>query len=115
MTTMVSIDEVTATDQSIATELKLENRIEQTARKEVFITIKDHKPNFLNNPTLRLINPTKPEIGKINKQTLEKANLPLRTATNATLYRNTIELINWFKKIENKHNYSFISFNIFDF
>ena len=32
-----------------------------------FITLKDHKDNFTNRPTTRLINPSKNEIGWINK------------------------------------------------
>ena len=32
-----------------------------------FITLKDHKDNFTNRPTTRLINPSKNEIGCINK------------------------------------------------
>ena len=55
-----------------ATKLELDDRIDVTAQKQAFITLKDHKPNFRNNPTCRLINPTKPEIGKISKQILEK-------------------------------------------
>ena len=32
-----------------------------------FTTLKDHKDNFTNRPTTRLINPSKNEIGWINK------------------------------------------------
>ena len=35
--------------KSIATNLELDNRIEQYSNKSAFITIKDHKPNFSNN------------------------------------------------------------------
>ena len=48
--------------------LKIDNRVETLAPKESFITLKDHKDNFQNNPTCRLINPTKPELGKVSKQ-----------------------------------------------
>ncbi len=51
----------------ITEKLGLDDRIETRAKKEPFITIKDHKPNFNTNPKYRLIKPTKAEIGK-NKQ-----------------------------------------------
>lgn len=35
---------------------------------KTLITLKDHKPNFKNNPTCRLINPAKSEMGRISKQ-----------------------------------------------
>ena len=34
--------------KEIATKLNLFNRINVTAEREVFITLKDHKPNFKN-------------------------------------------------------------------
>ncbi|XP_067951745.1 uncharacterized protein [Watersipora subatra] len=110
-----TINKITANDQQIAQQLELDDRIEQTARRDAFITIKDHKPNFPNNPTHRLINPTKPELGKVSKHILEKINKTLRTKTHATLWRNTTEVIDWFKNIANKQNYSFISFDVCEF
>ena len=60
--------------KSIATRLNLADRINTTVKQEAFITLKDHKPNFHNNPTGRLINPSKSEIGKIGKQILDRMN-----------------------------------------
>ena len=54
--------------QEIARKLHLEDRFNTTAKRRAFITLKDHKPNFANNPTCCLINPVKSEIGK-NQQT----------------------------------------------
>ena len=48
--------------KTIAKKLHLDDRINTTAKREAFITLKDHKPNFANNPTCRLINPAKSEI-----------------------------------------------------
>ena len=39
-----------------------------------FFTLKDHKENFQNNPTVRLINSAKNEIGRISKVILDKIN-----------------------------------------
>ena len=45
-------------DKSIATKLGIDDRVDITAHKDAFITLKDHKLNFANKPTCRLINPT---------------------------------------------------------
>ena len=45
-----------------------------------FITLKDHKENFNNNPTVRLINPAINELGHISKAILDTANQNIRQA-----------------------------------
>ena len=44
-------------------------------KQNCFITLKDHKPNFQNNPTVRLLHPAKNELGRISKTILDKINL----------------------------------------
>ncbi|XP_048587788.1 uncharacterized protein LOC125570293 [Nematostella vectensis] len=61
-------------NKNIATKLGIDDRMDTTANKQAFITLKDHKPNFANKPTCRLINPTKSEIGKISKSILDRIN-----------------------------------------
>ena len=65
----------------IAEQLKLDDRIEQTAEQKAFITLKDHKPNFPNNIKCRLVNPAKSNLGKISKQILQKINHKIRQST----------------------------------
>ena len=60
--------------KAITKNLNIDDQVETTAMKEAFITLKDHKENFVNKPTCRLINPSKPETGRISKQLLEKIN-----------------------------------------
>ena len=43
-------------------------KILTNGKSEYFIMIIDYKPNFKNNPKVRLINPVKNEIGRINKK-----------------------------------------------
>ena len=57
--------------KSLNLRLNLSNRIDALAAKNAFVTLKDHKPNFQNHPTCRLINPTKSEIGVISKKILQ--------------------------------------------
>ena len=52
--------EKTKEDRRIATKLELSDRIDVTAKREAFITLKDHKPNFRNRPTADLSTPVNP-------------------------------------------------------
>lgn len=60
-----------------------------TAKRPAFITLEEHKPNFQNRPTCRLINPTKSEIGN--------------------------DVLKRFEEIPNKARGSFIGFDVCDF
>ena len=75
----------------------------------VFFTLKDHKENFQNNPTVRLINPAKNEIGRISKVILDKINSSLIEQLKVNQWKNTQNVIEWFTKIEEKSNHKFHS------
>ena len=47
----------------IVKKLKLEDRVIETSERQCFATLKDHKANFVNNPKVRLIDPTKIDVG----------------------------------------------------
>ena len=87
---------VNAEDKRIAEKLELSDRIEVSAKRMAFITLKDHKENLRNKPTYRLINPCKPELGKVSKQIVEKIVHNIRTKTNTNQWKNTNDVINWF-------------------
>ena len=91
------------------------NRMFINGNNNYFITLKDHKANFLSNPKTRLLNRSKNEVGRISKAILDKINLNLQNATNVNQWKNTIDVISWFKSIKNKQNCKFISFDIKDF
>ena len=76
--------------KAIAKKLRLDDRINITAKREAFISLKDHKPNFANNPTCRLINPAKAEIGKISKQILARINTRRVNNLELNQWKNTI-------------------------
>ena len=42
--------------KKIANSLKIDDRVECLAERTAFITLKDHKSNFENNPKCRLLN-----------------------------------------------------------
>ena len=77
-----------------------------------FITLEDHKTNFLNHPTRRLINPAKNEIERISKQILDPINSKLWEILKVNEWKNTANVINWFKKIESKGPQKFLVFDI---
>ena len=102
-------------EKKIATDLNLYNRIDALSSKNAFITLKDHKPNFQNKPTCRLINPTKSEIGIISKEILQRINAKIVADTNLNQWKNTDAVLTRFKNVPNKQAQSFISFDIVDF
>ena len=101
--------------KSLSKKLQLDDRINTTARREAFITLKDHKPNFDNNPTCRLINPTKAEIGKISKRILDRINTKVVQTLQLNQWKNTKAVLNWFNSIQRKAPCSFITFDVVDF
>ena len=85
------------------------------AKNQAFITLKDHKDNFINNPKCRLINPAKIDIGRISKQILEKVNKNIRETSKYHQWRNTSVVTDWFKNIPDKNNHTFTQFDIENF
>ena len=100
---------------SIVDKLGLCDRIQGIAEKSAFITIKDHKPRFPNEVQCRLLNPCKSQIGKISKKYLEGINKKIRESTDLNQWRNTTDVLEWFKGIPNKNRSKFIKFDIVSF
>ena len=100
---------------SIAQELNIDDRTEQIAKQQAFITLKDHKDNFANHPTCRLINPAKNELGKVSKQILDNINSTIRKTTKLNQWKNTSDVTNWFTSIPDMQKHSFGSFDIDSF
>ena len=84
----------------ISKKLELVNRIECLAKNTAFILLKDHKPNFQSSLRCRLISPSKSNIGKISKSILDKVNQNLRNKLQFNQWKNSKNVIDWFKKIE---------------
>ena len=90
--------------KKIVEKLNIDDRIEKLQETEAYTTIKDHKKGFPNNPSFRLINPSKSDIGRINK-ILDKINQ----------WKNTNTVIAWFKSLPDKRGFSFVNFDIESF
>ena len=78
----------------------------------IVLLLKDHKSNFQNNPTVRLLNPAKKELSRISKTILGKINVNLCNSLHLNQWKNTQGVINLFKSIDNKQHYKFIMFDI---
>ena len=90
-------------------------KMEVNGTGNCFITLKDHKENFLNRPTVRLINPAKNEIGRIAKSRLDEVNSKLKISLEVNQWKDKIEVIHWFKKIPNKSRHKFLVFDVENF
>ena len=109
------LDDINNDLKHIADELSISDRIETMAPKDAFITFKDHKENFQNNPKFRLINPAKSELGKISKTILDNINSQIKNNTGLNQWKNSLSVIEWFKNIDDKPRNTFLSFDIADF
>ena len=65
--------------KNIASNLSIADRVDTMAKRNAFITLKDHKDNFDSNPKCRLINPAKSELGKVSKVILDEINNKIRS------------------------------------
>ena len=109
------VEKLDAQSARIAERLKLDDRVEKLAKTEAFVTLKDHKPNFNDHPTCRLINPSKREIGAISKHILDDINTSIITSTKINQWKNTASVLRWFNSLENKNSLSFKCFDVCDF
>ena len=106
------VEEIQEEAKVIACKLKLGDRIFKTSKRIANITLKDHKNNFSNDPTCRLLNPCKPEIGKVSKQILAKVIGKVKVETQYNQWKSTKSVVRWFKSQENKKKLRFLQFDI---
>jgi len=99
----------------IAAKLQIADRAECFAKRESFITLKDHKDNFPNNPKCRLINPAKSEIGIVSKKFLEKIISDVQRTCKCNQWRSTATVIDWFDGIPQKETCRFVQLDIVEF
>ena len=86
--------------RDIAASLEMSERMNCMAKKEAFITLKDHKVNFANALPCRLINPAKPEMGKISKAILDRIISAVQQQLPLNMWKSTGAVSDWFTGIE---------------
>ena len=96
----------------MAKKLNIADRVHRTAKRDSFVTLKDHKPGFRSNPQCRLLNPTKPELGRVSKKLLDRINSELRAKTSLRQWRRTQETRDWFINLKQKHTMTFVKFDV---
>lgn len=99
----------------ITNKLKISNRISKLCSKESYVMIKDDKPYFEVNLPTRIINLTRPEIGRIGNVIHYRVNQLIKKRLGLLQGINTPDVINWFNGISDKRNCLFIQFDIVDF
>ena len=72
--TLEAVEDNDKRSGEIAVKLKLDDRMQKYSNKECFVTLKDHKENFIGRPLCRLISPAKNELGRVFKIKLEEIN-----------------------------------------
>ena len=110
--TLSKINEDTA---KFANKFNISDRIGKMAKKSAYILFKDHKPNFLDKKQIRLINPSKTELGIISKNIITHITSNILKNSNYNLWKNSLNTIDWFKQIRHKSKATFIQFDIIDF
>ena len=105
-----TFEDVTAANNEarlIAEELKVDNKCQVHSENQAFTTLKDKKENFrrmeVRRKPCRLINPAKPEVGKISQQDLRRINQEAREKSGLQQWPNTDQMLLWLEKKENKH------------
>ena len=101
--------------KKIAKKLEIDDRVEKLQEAEALITIKDHKDGFPYTLSFLLINPSKADIVKIRKSLLDTINKNILKESKFNQWKNTSEVITWFKNINNKKKTSFINFDVENF
>ena len=87
--------EIDKTSSEIAKKLKVDNTVQKFTVDNTYLTIKDHKPNFIEKKPCRLINPAKNQIGKISKLLLQDIKQQVQMTQppfTLTLWSNTNEV-----------------------
>ena len=109
------IQKINKAHKQVVRDLDIADRVFKTVDREAFVTLKDHKENFDNNPKCRLLNPTKGGIGKISKQILSKIVLKIRSQSGLKQWKNSFSVVDWFKQLKNKKGFVFIIFDIVNY
>ena len=90
---MNKVNKLNLEAKNIAGKLSISDRVDRLQSNEAYITIKDHKKNFQTNPTFRLINPSKTNIGKISKKILDEINEKITSSMGVNQWKNSNAVI----------------------
>lgn len=109
------LDNINDICMNIANNLNVLDRTQPYTPKQPHFLFKDHKPDFDSKPTIRLISPTKSDIGSISKFIIDGIIPVVRDNISLSLWRSTGDVIAWFSDIADKPSYKFIQFDYVDY
>ena len=98
--------------KKIVAEYDLDDRMMATQVRPARVTLKDHKPHFQEDPKVRLINPTKPDLQVISRHILSRIIKDVRSQTRFQQWINSDSVISWFSELPDKNRLRFISFDV---
>ena len=86
----------------VAAGLQMDDRVEEFQKQDAFVNFKDHKRGFSTaappeEVPVRLISPSKSQLGVIAKVKLQKLNATVRAATGVHQWTETKQAIKWFE------------------
>ena len=84
------------------------DRFGKIEEKSAQILFKDRKRNFLDRKQARLINPTKPELGLLSKDLIQRITSRLLSSPKYNLWKNFMDTIDWFENIRDKKRSTFV-------
>ena len=99
----------------IGSTLGVSDRLEQMAKKDTYLLMKDHKESFYREHQARLINPSKNPLGQISKVILDRILSKCRNNFHVNQLRSTDDAIRWFKLMQRKQNKTLIKADIANF
>ena len=70
---------------------------------------------MFSKESIRLVNPSKLDIGRIRKKILDKTNQKVIQESKADQWKNTDTVTTWFKSLPDKSCLSFVNFDIESF
>ena len=98
-----------------ASKIQIVDRLGKIEEKSAYILFKDHKKNFLDFKQVRLINPTKTELGLVCKDLIQRITSRLLSGPKYNLWKNSMNIIDSYKNIRNKKRSTFVQFDILEF
>ena len=101
--------------KTLCEKLNIDDDYNKCKKCKPSLQLKTTKKGFSHTLSFRLINSSKSDIGKISKSVLDKINKAIVSTTIVNQWKNTSDVIKWFKSIPNKRVSSFVNFDVKDF
>ena len=88
-----TVDQINNDTCRFSSKLHIEDRLGKFKKNDAYILFKDHKPNFENKLQSRLINPSKPEFGKVSKNIIQNSVTNVKKAKYSNLWKNSYDIL----------------------